>query len=208
MKRYRILGAAALVAVAAPLVVYAQMDQDKPIKRADVSAMVKEKFAKADANKDGVITIDEMKSARDAKASEWRVHRFDKIDGNKDGMISRAEFDAAHMGGDGPGHDMADKPDHDGDGPGMEMDHGGMGHRPGMGRGMGGKMGAMFFARADSNHDGKLTLAEANSAALMIFDKVDTNKDAVVTPAEKQAFHEKMRAMMAAGKGRGEAAKQ
>jgi hypothetical protein len=73
----------------------------------------------------------------------------------------------------------------------------GMGHHK---PDMGGHGGAMFFAKADANHDGKLTLAEANTAALEMFDKVDTNKDGVATPAEKHAFHEKMRYMMAKAK--------
>jgi Ca2+-binding EF-hand superfamily protein len=193
MKKFMMLGGAALVALATPLIVYAHMDPSTPIKRADVSAMVKEHFDKVDANHDGMLTMDEVKAEHEAKMVERRTHMFEMIDTNHDGSISRDEFNTAHpmQGGmhDGPGeemsHDMA------------SMGHGGGGHM--------GHMGAMFFARADTNKDGKLTLAEANSAALTFFDKVDTNKDGVVTPDERHAFREKMESMWSARHGKDDA---
>jgi hypothetical protein len=46
------------------------------------------------------------------------------------------------------------------------------------------------FNDVDTNHDGKLSLAEAMYRPLKEFDAMDTNHDGVLTLAEKQAAHE------------------
>lgn len=43
------------------------------------------------------------------------------------------------------------------------------------------------FSAVDTNHDGKLSRAEAGTRALAAFDSMDSNHDGVVTPAEKRA---------------------
>ncbi len=45
-----------------------------------------------------------------------------------------------------------------------------------------------WFAAADTDHDGRISLAEAVAAAHRDFDLQDTNHDGVVTPAERMAF--------------------
>ena len=40
---------------------------------------------------------------------------------------------------------------------------------------------------ADTNKDGRITLAEAESMALQHFDQMDTNRDGQVTPDERRA---------------------
>ncbi len=139
------------------------MGMKAPQTRAEVEARVKEHFAKADANGDGVITKAEADSFHDRMRAEMADRMFAKIDTDKDGKISRAEFDAHHQGG------------HDGEGKGMHH------------RGEGMKGGMDMFAKADANGDGKVTLAEANTAALAMFDKADANKDGTVTPEERRA---------------------
>ena len=52
--------------------------------------------------------------------------------------------------------------------------------------GMGG-MGGQMIAMADSNQDGRITLAEAETMALQHFDQMDTNKDGQVTREERRA---------------------
>ena len=42
------------------------------------------------------------------------------------------------------------------------------------------------FNAVDSNHDGKLSRAEAGTRALAAFDMMDANHDGIVTPAEKR----------------------
>ena len=70
--------------------------------------------------------------------------------------------------------------------PGMKMHmHGGMGR---LGMGMGG-----LFEMADTNHDGRISLAEAQAAALAHFDKADLNHDGKITPDEHRQMHQLMR---------------
>jgi len=42
---------------------------------------------------------------------------------------------------------------------------------------------------ADTNHDGRVSLAEAEAAALAHFDKADLNHDGKITPEERQQAH-------------------
>ena len=66
----------------------------------------------------------------------------------------------------------------------------------GMG-GMGGKgmagFGAHLFEMADANHDGRVSLAEAQAAALAHFDKADINHDGRITPDEQQQMRQTIR---------------
>ena len=125
-----------------------------------------------------------------------RAALFDKLDANHDGVISRQEFMAARpevherrveiIRRDGPGGD-APMPPMEGmrgpggpDAPGTQMRkvrfemHGEAG------------FGAHLFAMADTNHDGRVSLAEAEAAALAHFDKADLNHDGRITPDERQ----------------------
>ena len=106
---------------------------------------------------------------------------FDRLDTNKDGSISRQEFTTAHpqmreervlvmRDGKGP------MPPHKPGAPGMmRMRHLG-------GAGFGGHM----FEMADVNKDGRVSLAEAQAAALAHFDRADTNRDGRITPDERR----------------------
>jgi hypothetical protein len=71
---------------------------------------------------------------------------------------------------------------------GMEMPMNGMGmHR------MGGGFGGHLFEMADANHDGRVSLQEAESAALQHFDRADRNHDGRITPDERRQAYEMMR---------------
>ena len=111
---------------------------------------------------------------------------FAQADTNRDGVITKAEADAAHQAMSGKGQRAVKMAGHMKGGHGM----GGMG-MVGMGKGMGGKM----FERADANHDGRLTLAEAQAQAFAHFDMMDTNRDGRITPKERQAAHQRMMQM-------------
>jgi Ca2+-binding EF-hand superfamily protein len=130
---------------------------------------------------------------------------FDRLDTNHDGNISRQEFMAGRpevheqrvmiMRGGPDGAAGASMPPMDGH-PGMNMDMhmrhmGGMGHMDGMGMGM--AFGGRMFEMADINHDGRVSLAEAQAAALAHFDKADLNHDGKVTPDEHQQIRERIR---------------
>ena len=47
-------------------------------------------------------------------------------------------------------------------------------------------IGGRWFDRADADHDGKLTAAEARSAALAMFDRFDSNHDGTISPDERR----------------------
>ena len=61
------------------------------------------------------------------------------------------------------------------------------------------------FKKADTNGDGKLTRAEAESGGMKMvarnFDAIDTNKDGFVTPAEIRTAMEKRREQKGAAAG-------
>jgi hypothetical protein len=194
------------------------MGHHMPMKRAELQAKIGEQFALADTSKDGFVTKAEFDARRaavrqefDAKRAEHRGEIFAMLDKNHDGVISKDEFMAAPPPGDrhgpgGPGGpDMPPPPpgmgpdggpgDHGG--PGEHGRHGGHFMRGHMGLNMG--MGDKWFDRADANHDGKLTLAEASAAPLAMFDRADTNHDGTISPEEAKAarasFWEHMRDM-------------
>ena len=51
---------------------------------------------------------------------------------------------------------------------------------------------ALWFAQADSNHDGKLTLAEMLADANRFFDRLDTDHDGQITPPENRVYEDKI----------------
>jgi hypothetical protein len=53
-----------------------------------------------------------------------------------------------------------------------------------------------MMARLDTDHDGKLTLAELSASMLARFDRADANHDGIVTPEERTAFRDAMRSRM------------
>jgi len=61
-------------------------------------------------------------------------------------------------------------------------------HMHGMGMGM--HFGGHLFDMADANKDGRVSLAEAQAAALAHFDKADLNHDGKITPEERQQAHQ------------------
>lgn len=197
----RLLSAAAIVAVAVtPAVASVAPGAGRhefamePITRDAMIQKVQEHFAQVDTNKDGFVTKEEADAAREAIHAKMADHReeaagaiFDRIDTNKDGQISRQEFEAAHQammahGRDGPdGSQQAEGRGRPRRGA-MMMHHAAMdGH---------------IFEMADSNKDGKVSLAEATAAAAAHFDKADANHDGTLTPEEMRAAFRAMHGKM------------
>ncbi len=158
----------------------------KAMSRADLSQMVQQRFAQADANRDGFVTQAEAKAlagqrpqrmqqraARGGEGGGKRAQRrdpaamFTRLDTNSDGVISRAEFDSVR----GQGRQrMAQK--------------GAM-----RARAFGGRM----FAMADTDKDGRISLQEATAATMKRFDSADANRDGVVTREERQQRRQQRR---------------
>jgi Ca2+-binding EF-hand superfamily protein len=197
MKKLLIGGAALALAVpalaqVAPAQATEAQGAVKVQTRADVQAKVAKHFGRIDANRDGVITKAEADTAaqifRDKRAErrtergdDRREHAFERLDTNRDGAISRAEWDAARA----QRQQRIAQRDHSGD------------HRPDRGHfGRGGMngFGAHMFEMADANKDGRMTLQEAQTAAMKHFDMVDANRDGRITREERMQTHQRMRA--------------
>ncbi|MGD9812083.1 MAG: EF-hand domain-containing protein [Sphingobium sp.] len=207
MKKSLLIAGAAVLAIAVPAIAaHHEGDADgspkmmmQDMTRADVEAKVKDHFAKVDANKDGAITMEEMDAYREAKQTNRMDAHFARMDANGDGSISREEFASAHDAMREKRGDMREKMKErrdqmaeNGEAPGsrpMGMMRGMKGHHGDMGM-----MGGRMFKKADANGDGKVTMAEATSAALAHFDKVDADKNGTVTPAERMEFWKSMKA--------------
>lgn len=146
--------------------------------RAEVAAHVAQMFARLDANRDGAVTTAELDASKAQRAGKVRermeqrgAQAFGRFDTNKDGQISRQEWDAGHQARQ------------------QRMAAGGLRHA-----GMHGGFGARMFVMADLDKDGRVTLAEAQQAALTHFDRADLNHDGQLTPQERQQVRQQMRA--------------
>jgi hypothetical protein len=160
------------------------MDPAKPVARAEIESMVKAHFAKIDTNKDGFLIKDEVAAAHQAMMAERRDADFKDMDTDGNGAIARAEYDAQLA---------AHHPDKAAEGhQGMGLDHKDMGH--GRERAGTGGIAERMFLRADVDKDGRVSLAEALAKPLQHFDQSDSNKDGVLTPAERESELQAMKA--------------
>jgi Ca2+-binding EF-hand superfamily protein len=179
-----------------------------PLTRASVQASVQARFAKVDANHDGFVTRAEA-DARMAQAREQRQDRmeqrrermterraqmraglFDRLDTDKNGAISRAEFEA-HASA--RAERRAERRGPDGMRGGRGMRQARMMRHRGPGAMAGGRFGGAMFERMDSDHDGRVSIAEASSRALEMFDRADSNRDGTVTMEERRASMQRFR---------------
>jgi hypothetical protein len=182
--KYLSLAGAALAAAAALPASAQPVGAGHALTRADVQARVQARFASADSNRDGFVTREEAQARRGEARERLQGHRgerraalFDRLDANGDGMLSRDEFEAqrtrtADSTGEGPRRGRL--------------------ARPG-GRGAEGGAAGRGFAALDADGDGRLSLREAQSAALRRFDRVDSNHDGTVTPDERRAARQAFR---------------
>lgn len=158
--------------------------------RGEVVGHVRTMFARLDANRDGFLTQEEARSGR-AQAvragqpqslrrnhAERAGRAFDRFDANRDGAISRAEWDA-----------------HTAQRQQRRAALSAQGRRPGQAmraRGVG--LGGRMFEMADVNRDNRVSMAEAQSAALQRFDRADLNRDGALTPDERRHHRQQRRA--------------
>lgn len=158
-----------------------------PRTRAETAARVRANFARLDANEDGVLTQDELRphGPSPTERQAMRDRMFAAMDKDGNGQISKAEFDGFHA--DHGRHRRGGKPEENAEANGRP--DGGMRHHD-----WHRMMAGMMFRRADADHDGKVTLAEAEKAALDRFDRIDTDHDGTISDAEREAAHQRMAA--------------
>jgi len=189
---------------AAPPAPMAHPMADRVMTRAETVAMVREHFGRLDADRNGTITTQEAMQGHDQMRDHFRQRRvehgddgaphvmrfehrdpreaFDRIDTDKNGWIGRDEFARAHEQRIEKRIEIREKRKEARDDKGGRRElrmhrMGGLGH------------GGMIVM-ADSNHDGQITLAEAEAMALQHFDRMDSNHDGQVTPEERRANRE------------------
>ena len=174
--------------------------------RSDVAAHVERLFKKLDLNHDGFITRDEVASSqsqfadRIAKSAPKRAARmFDRLDTNHDGQITESEAQAARSArrsasGKQPkpsrhASSLVARADANKDGivTRAEFDSATASGKIKMRRAnMRGSAIVRLFDIADSGKNGRVSLAEAQQAALQQFDAADLNHDGVLTPDERR----------------------
>lgn len=183
----------ATAAQPAPAAPAAHPMADRTMTRAETVQKVREHFGQMDSNKDGTITtaeIDELHAnrAKDFDKFKERGHgmamsdpnaAFDRLDADKNGSISRDEFAKGRE--ERIERRMVIREEHD---KAREGAKDGKAVRRVM---RGGGMGGHMIVMADTNKDGRITLAEAEAMALQHFDEMDTNKDGQVTREERRA---------------------
>lgn len=197
-------GAAAAIAWAAPALSQPAAIGSKPMTgmaRGDIDQRVQRHFARLDANRDGFITQAEMQSlAAQRPKRRDPAAAFARLDANGDGQITRAEADAAHAarararaGAHGGMFERADA-NRDGVISRSEFDaapaHRG-GRRTGADRPH--ALGARMFAIADTDRDGRVSLAEATALAMGHFNSADANRDGIISADERRQMRQHRR---------------
>jgi len=151
-----------------PRVHRADTDRDSRISRAEFVAARVDRLSAADADRDGSVTREERQVAARARMAERADVRFTRLDANSDGAISRAEFDA-------PREARADR------GPRPARAHrgpAGRGHRMG---------------HPDRAERGPIIIADARARAEQAFDRLDKDRDGVLTVEERREGRQALR---------------
>jgi Ca2+-binding EF-hand superfamily protein len=157
----------------------ADKDKDGKVTLDEIRAAAAAEFAGADGNKDGFLDLDEMKNLRGKHKRSFdkvdrgarKLKRFDQ-DGN--GSLSRAEappflqdrFDDVDTNKDGVLNQEE-----------LQACHKKMG-----------KKGHGRMARMDKDGDGKVSSAEFTEAAVQRLNRVDANKDGILTREEVEKY--------------------
>lgn len=178
------IGATAIVAaIAHPGMPRADANGDGILTNVELSAMIDKGFKRIDANSDGVVDMTERKQMRDNKRGQrFGKRMFARMDSNEDGRLAREEASSAIS-------KMFDRMDRDGDGQiKADEQNGRFGGSLGLGK--------MMIGQLDSNDDGIVAREEARSAALGMYDRVDTNSDGQLSTSEREQMRERFGARM------------
>lgn len=158
-------------------------NQDHVVTMSELDQASKDRFAKMDADANGVVTQEEFQAYVGERRVQWREQRFGEVDGNADNQISKEEYLAYKQ-------KRAEQRylEMDADNDGIVTKEEFLGRERGFRGGKHGHRGGRFFARLDANEDGQLTLDESLAAWSGWFKRIDANSDHVVTEDEVKAF--------------------
>ena len=138
-------------------------------------AIEDDRFAGADSDQDGFVTVLELETAMSGTAERRDGRMLDRLDTDKDGRVSRAEAEA----------DAAERVerrfarlDKDKDGFITRAELSGAKDRVATRR------GGRMMERVDADKDGRISPAEAETARKARFERMDADKDGTVTVAE------------------------
>jgi len=138
---------------------HARADPNRQITRAEFVDARIARLTALDTNRDGVVSPEERAAAMQARRAERAGDRFAKLDANGDGSISRAEFDAGH----------AARPD-----------------RPERAR-SGQRGGPRHAMRGPEGRErGPVVISEAAARLGEQFDKMDADRDGVISADERR----------------------
>lgn len=161
----------------------------KPIKRQKFDKAVTALFRSGDTNRDGFVTLEELRAIVGARRDAIVRARFEAIDGNRDGTIDIAEF-LAWQQRLGSLAAADDQPLIGSDGPVPEV------IAPELGDDMEdhilariiAPLGALTIVDANTNYDAGTSLQELLAYEGKRFDAVDTDRDGEISMEEARAF--------------------
>ena len=187
MKKFAFAGAAALAVAAVPVIAQQapQRPVQQPMTRTAVQQMVAGQFAAVDADRDGFVTKAEAdarrtaaRSERQAKRAERRSEQFARLDADRNGQISQSEFNARTER-----RDRAERRDARSERRSNRVER----RQDRREAAFAGRFGGRMIERADTDKDGRVSLAEATARPLARFDRLDANKDGSLTREERRA---------------------
>lgn len=161
----------------------------KPVKRERFDKAVTALFHDGDADRNGYITLAELRATIDARRDRLVQARFERLDTDRNGSLSPAEFSAWQRGmgsvalSENQGSprdteivpaeirpDVSDDPDD------MVL------------RMLVEPLGATVVTNADGDHDGNLSLAELLAYQGARFERADADKDSAISPDELRSL--------------------
>ncbi|MBO9580350.1 MAG: EF-hand domain-containing protein [Sphingobium sp.] len=162
--------------------------ETRPEPRAELKARLEARFDRMDANHDGKIDEKDIEVRRAARIAE----HFAEIDTDKDGSISKAEFAAAEERRGPPRFARMESPGRAmlfsrRGREGMMMMRGRPPFAPPPGGFEGGAPGRPGKSAVDRKPGDALTKSDFVNQGLARFDKIDTDHDGRISPAERKA---------------------
>lgn len=150
-------------------------NKDGSVTLAEYLAGERERFAKADLDQDGFVTMDELETAFSGQVGRRGERIFTHFDADSDGRISLTEVETK---GAERGLKRFLRLDADQDGFVTKAEFGPLEEEAAIRR------GSRMMERLDGNKDGSISLAEADRAVALRFARLDADLDGIVTVAE------------------------